>query len=308
MLPDSRFTLRSLLICDADEGTCADIYGHYVSTTGALLGSEFIINNDEGNQMGGFVGQAVNGRLFGLINTGVNMLQDSWGDVYGVFFDVSAISGRVYVNIAGHSDLGVRNAVVSLQGTQYSVSTDSNGNFNLANIPFGTYTLIVTAPNMNTITQIVSYTGQSLSIMLPPMTVFHCLKGDANDDAQLGLDDAVYILQTLAGLRPVGEIDVTGLWNVTVVSDKGGGTFTMDLTQSGNSVSGTTLIKGYSGTVSGSINGSDISLVVADPDPDCSGSVGTLTGTVSGNTMSGSHSSIAGGTCPAESGTWTATR
>lgn len=111
------------------------------------------------------------------------------------------------------------------------------------------------------------------------------------------------------GQEVLAATGVTGSWNVTVVDSKGGGgTFTMNLIQSGSSVSGTTLVKGYNGTVIGSISGENIALIMPDPDPACSGSAGTNTGTVNGNTMSGSYTSTAGGTCPVESGTWTATR
>lgn len=106
----------------------------------------------------------------------------------------------------------------------------------------------------------------------------------------------------------VPTVDVTGTWTVTVISNAGGGTFTMNLIQSGSSVSGTVTIMSYTGNLSGSVTGSNISLTVPDPQPTCSGSVGSLTGTVSGNTMSGSHTSTAGGTCPVESGTWSATK
>ena len=43
--------------------------------------------------------------------------------------NVGSISGRAAINIAGHNDLSVANAVVSLQGTSYTTTTDSNGNF-----------------------------------------------------------------------------------------------------------------------------------------------------------------------------------
>jgi hypothetical protein len=71
--------------CDAGEGTCWDVYGRLMSTSGTLIGSEFIIDNAAGNQLGGCAGPAVNGKLFCFINTGFVSL-GQWGDVYGVFF------------------------------------------------------------------------------------------------------------------------------------------------------------------------------------------------------------------------------
>jgi hypothetical protein len=101
---------------------------------------------------------------------------------------------------------------------------------------------------------------------------------------------------------------VTGTWSVTNVASNGSGSFTMYLIQIGSSVTGTVTIASYNGNLSGSINGSTISLSIPDPQPACSGSVATWTGTVNGNTMSGSGSSTAGGSCAAETDTWTATR
>jgi len=120
------------------------------------------------------------------------------GGQSGPSLNKGTISGRVSVNFAGNNDLNVKNASISIQGTQFSVQTDSNGNFILANIPFGTYNLLVTAPGMNSITQSVILTGQTLAITLPQMVV---MKGDTNEDGQLGLDDAIYILQILSGAR-----------------------------------------------------------------------------------------------------------
>ncbi|MBU1744006.1 MAG: hypothetical protein KJ649_03795, partial [Proteobacteria bacterium] len=89
---DMRNDVNGDWACDASEGTCMDIRGQLVSQSGALVGSEIIINNDPGNQMGGFGGQAVNGKLFGLVNTGVSLVMTdvgsggvAGGDVYGMF-------------------------------------------------------------------------------------------------------------------------------------------------------------------------------------------------------------------------------
>jgi len=56
---------------------------------------------------------------------------------------------------------------------------------------------------MDTGRQDVSLTGSSLPVTIPPMIVsaVNCLKGDANDDMRLGLEDAIYILQILTGAR-----------------------------------------------------------------------------------------------------------
>jgi len=53
---------------DTREDTNWGIYGQYVSKAGALVGSEFVINNDAGNQLGGAGGFA-GGKYLGLVNT-----------------------------------------------------------------------------------------------------------------------------------------------------------------------------------------------------------------------------------------------
>lgn len=119
-----------------------------------------------------------------------------------VVANVGNISGRVSVNFAGHSDLGVGNAVVSLQGTSYTVSTDTNGNFILQNIPFGNYTMLIVAPNMNVQTQNISVIGGNIPVTFTmPISGTNDVKGDTNGDKRIGLEDSVYILQILSGER-----------------------------------------------------------------------------------------------------------
>jgi len=73
-------------VCDSNEGTCWDIYGQYISKSGTLVGSEFVINNDPGNQLGILSGFA-NGKYLVFVNTGFSFYEEGilGGDVYGVF-------------------------------------------------------------------------------------------------------------------------------------------------------------------------------------------------------------------------------
>jgi hypothetical protein len=114
------------------------------------------------------------------------------------------ITGQVLADVAGHSNIGVRNATVRLLETSYSTTPDTNGDFSLENIPNGDYTLSISAPGMTTIIQKVSVMGNSITVALPAMTIMVSgtgLDGDANSNGRLGLDDAVYILQILSGTR-----------------------------------------------------------------------------------------------------------
>jgi hypothetical protein len=40
---DTRNDVNKDLVCDSNEGTCMDIYGQYVSTSGLVMGGEFAI-------------------------------------------------------------------------------------------------------------------------------------------------------------------------------------------------------------------------------------------------------------------------
>lgn len=78
--------------CDSGDGTCWDIYGQYISRSGTLVGSEFVINNDAGDQVGG-VGGFNNGKYLVIVNDGVSTIPPGCtegcdmlaNDVYGVF-------------------------------------------------------------------------------------------------------------------------------------------------------------------------------------------------------------------------------
>jgi hypothetical protein len=79
-------------VCDPGEGTCDDIYGHLVSKSGTLSGSEFIINNDAGNQMGWVTGFNA-GKYLVIVNTGMSRANSgslTGGSAYGVFLDTSS--------------------------------------------------------------------------------------------------------------------------------------------------------------------------------------------------------------------------
>jgi len=167
--------------------------GPATSSSGNTTDSFFTATGLENGQTYYFRVQAV-GTQFSPFSAEVSVIPNPAANI-------GNISGRVSVNFAGYGDLGVTNATVSLQGTSYTASPDANGNFTLLNIPFGNYSLVVTAPNMDTVRQDVSLTVSSLPVTIPPMVVSALLKGDANGDNRLNLADVIYLLQILTGQR-----------------------------------------------------------------------------------------------------------
>ncbi len=97
------------------------------------------------------------------------------------------------------------------------------------------------------------------------------------------------------GDSPSPSVDVSGHW--TGRSSVGIG-FTMDLTQTGASVSGSSTAGGETGQTVGSVDGNTFSFSIVWP----ASGTGTGQATVEGNTMSGTEQEAGG------SGTFTATR
>jgi len=82
-----RNDLNDDFICDGDEGTCLDIRGQFLSQSGGLLGSEFVINDHPGNQ---FVSPVVFGASkFMVVWTSGDEMNGAFGDVFGATVSVS---------------------------------------------------------------------------------------------------------------------------------------------------------------------------------------------------------------------------
>lgn len=112
-------------------------------------------------------------------------------------FIPSEITGTITADIAGHAGLGVANAVVLLEGTSYTATTDADGRFSLAGVPPGDYTMIISAPDFNPIRR--NITVPSWGEVDTDMVV---LSWDANSDRKVGLEEAIYALQVVAGIKP----------------------------------------------------------------------------------------------------------
>jgi hypothetical protein len=125
----------------------------------------------------------------------------------------TSVSGKVVISIAAHSDLSVANATVTLRGTAYTSTTDSNGAFALEDLVPGTYTLMVSAPNLVSLSQEIKLSeGQQLATGNMEMTVLtqsdldqavqNAVESwDVDGDGKSELNDIVYWLQVLCGIR-----------------------------------------------------------------------------------------------------------
>lgn len=69
--------------CDSGEGTCWNIYGQYLNTSGVPVGSKLSLNTDAGNQTGGV--KFANGRYMLIVNNGVVMGQGGFSQIEGSY-------------------------------------------------------------------------------------------------------------------------------------------------------------------------------------------------------------------------------
>jgi hypothetical protein len=123
----------------------------------------------------------------------------------------SHISGRVFTSIAGWNNLSISNAHVALEGTNYSTTTDENGCFVLMDMAPGDYTLTVTTPDFNTITQRINWTGNKpISLNIPPVErgIYSqsdiekiIRKYDPSMDNKVSLEEAIHALKTVSDMH-----------------------------------------------------------------------------------------------------------
>jgi hypothetical protein len=124
----------------------------------------------------------------------------------------SSLSGTVTVSIAGHDELAVTNATISLRGTPYTSSTDGSGNFSFENVPPGTYTMTITSPDLIPVSQEVTIPeGQIIGLGVVQLSVLTeqdlaqaiqdaVESWDVNGNGKIELVDIIYWLQVLGGI------------------------------------------------------------------------------------------------------------
>jgi len=83
---DTKKDANSNGVCDAEEGTCWDVYGKYIRKDGNPGGNRFIINTNVGNQMG-FVAGYDDGKYLVIVASGITLVDNAirGGNVYGMF-------------------------------------------------------------------------------------------------------------------------------------------------------------------------------------------------------------------------------
>jgi len=127
------------------------------------------------------------------------------------------VSGRVSTTMAGHDDLSVINAIVSIEGTSYTAVTNSSGIFTFQNVAPGSYTLNIDAPNCQPASRQITVKGeQNETVDIAPVTSWsqedvnqsiadsvlrERQKWDIKGDNKKGLEEAIDALQVISGVR-----------------------------------------------------------------------------------------------------------
>jgi len=136
---------------------------------------------------------------------------------------VGNISGRVTTSVTGQLT-SIFGATVTIVETGQSTTSDDNGDYIFSNVLVGTYTIRVEKDGFETIpsVNVQVQSGQTTSIPGGEMTFalegeeFPC---DVNEDGKIGLEEAIYVLQIMAGIKqdPWARYSAGGTY--TYVSD-----------------------------------------------------------------------------------------
>jgi len=156
------------------------------------------------------------GTYEGFTSDGVYVISVYAADGYGVLslpkqtlirrVTVSAryISGQAVVSFAGHENVAVIDATVSLEGTDLTTATDGYGYFTLPlseDIQPGSYSLVISRPGMSPTTEIVTLNeNQGLEVGALQMAAEGSGNGDIDGDGKVGLPEAINALKVVSGV------------------------------------------------------------------------------------------------------------
>ncbi len=127
----------------------------------------------------------------------VDSMGISAGDATGTVTTADPIPGYI---------AGIQNATITLTGSDgsvYNATSDATGAFTFAALPVGVYDMTVSALGFKTVTVVgvmVSLTG-GLPNLSAALVLDVISGGDISGNGQVGLEDAIMILQTLTGVR-----------------------------------------------------------------------------------------------------------
>lgn len=125
----------------------------------------------------------------------------------------SGLFGRVLIDVAGHTDLPVKNGTASLVGTGLSVPLEPLGGFAFTGLGSGSYTVEIAVPGLKPVKRMVDVAvQQNLDLGSAKPTVGAYTQGDLdqaeqearaicdlNGDGRSGLEEAILLLRTISG-------------------------------------------------------------------------------------------------------------
>lgn len=115
------------------------------------------------------------------------------------------ITGDVGTLAPGYK-VGIQGATITLYGASQTTATiDTSGHFVLTGVSDGTYKVIISATHHQPVeipnVKVVSGTATSIGDQVLTTLDSACVAGDTDGSGRLGLEDAIYILQTISGSR-----------------------------------------------------------------------------------------------------------
>ena len=190
--------LWSIGFADADNGWAVGAYGTIISTEDG--GVTWFKENSETKKWLGSV-SFVDQNTGWAVGAGGTILRYGGREIVGG----NTISGQVTTSLTGQMT-NVVGATVTIVETGQSTTTDGQGNYRLADVAAGTYTVRIEKDNLETIllTDVGVTPGQTTSLQPSDMSVATAisgLKGDINDDGRIGLEEAINALQVVSGIE-----------------------------------------------------------------------------------------------------------